>query len=277
MHGIPLNSFGKERVHEEFLAKIGVCTGLSNYNTIASAGFNYLEEGVRSFLVPSENEDVFNEKLALVKTSGVPVAACNSFLPAELKCVGPEPHHEKIILFTETAFRRAQMAGIQTIVLGSSGSRSIPEGFSKEEASLQFIELCWKIALIGEKYNVVIALEPLNRNECNFINSVTEGVSIVKAVNHPNFMVLADIYHMLIENEGPESLIENGLYLRHIHIAEKEGRSAPGVHGEDFTAYFKALKTAGYKGKMSIECRWDNMELQAQKALDVLRTQIAAS
>jgi len=181
--------------------------------------------------------------------------------------VGPEAAHPEILEFMETAFRRAQKAGVEYIVFGSGGSRSIPEGFSRDEARRQFIDLCSRMAPIAAKYDVVVVLEPLNTKECNFINSVMEGGEIVEEVNHPNFRLLADIYHMLMEGEGSESIEKFGHLIHHTHIAEKEGRAAPGTHNEDFTAYFKALKDVGYKGKMSIECRWEDLETQAPTAI----------
>lgn len=191
-----------------------------------------------------------------------------------LKCVWSETHHEKVLQFAEIAFRRAEKSGIKTIVFGSGGSRTIPEGFSKDEAMKQFVEICTKLASLAKKYNIVISLEPLNSKECNFINSVSEGGEIVKKVDHPNFRLLADIYHMLMENEGSESIVKYGKYLYHVHIAEKEGRSAPGTHGEDFTPYFSALKKVEYKGRISIECRWENTKCMVGMALQYLKKQI---
>ncbi len=271
--GFPFKVFGQEIKTYSFPGKIGICTNISNNGILASAGYSYVEEGVSGFLIPTKSEEAFNEKLVLLKNSLIPVEACNSFLPGELKCVGPETQHEKILQFVETAFRRAELAGIKTIVFGSSGSRNIPDGFSAVEANQQFIKLCKQMAPIAKKHDVVVSLEPLNRGECNFINSVAEGGEIVKSVNHPNFRLLADIYHMLMENEGPENIIKYGDLLFHVHIAEKEGRAAPGVHGEDFTAYFKALQSVGYKGRISIECRWENLENQAKSALFALKNQ----
>jgi sugar phosphate isomerase/epimerase len=257
-----------------FHPKIGVCTGIANSSIIKAAGYSYIEEGVRGFLVPSEPDEVFNINLAQLKNSGIPMEACNSFLPGELKCVGPDAVHEKILQYAKTAFRRAEQSGVKTIVFGSSGARKIPEGFTKADARKQFVSLCKQMAPVAKKHSVVISLEPLNSKECNFINSVSEGGEIVREVDHPNFRLLADIYHMLIEEEGPESLVENGKYLYHVHIAEKEGRTAPGFHGEDFTPYFKALKQVGYKGRISVECSWENLQAQAEKTLQTINAQI---
>jgi sugar phosphate isomerase/epimerase len=86
-----------------------------------------------------------------------------------MKCVGPAVAHDDNLKYARTAFRRAETAGVKTIVFGSGGSRSIPENFSRDAAREQFINLCKQMAQSAEKYNVVISLEPLNSKECNFI------------------------------------------------------------------------------------------------------------
>jgi sugar phosphate isomerase/epimerase len=273
----PFNTFGLTSEAGKFLEKIGISTGIANNGILASAGYSFVEENVRNFLVPTEADSVFELKLALLKDSKLPVEACNSFLPGNLKCVGPAPLHEDILKFGETAFRRAQMAGVKTIVFGSGGARAIPEGFSRDEAKQQFISLCKQLAPFAKKYNVVISLEPLNTTECNFINSVAEGGEIVKAVNHESFRLLADIYHMLKDNESPANITKYGDLLYHTHIAEKTGRTAPGVNNEYFTPYFKALKDVKYEGRMAIECSWKNLGEQAGNALKVMRSQIAGA
>jgi sugar phosphate isomerase/epimerase len=103
---------------------------------------------------------------------------------------------------------------------------------------------------------------------------VSEGAEIVRTVNHKNFMLLPDIFHMLRENEGPESIIKHNNLLRHTHIAEINSSSAPGVNGEDLTPYLRALKEIEYKGLLSIECNWRNMAKEASPSLIELRRQI---
>jgi sugar phosphate isomerase/epimerase len=261
--------------HDMFLSEIGVCTSVSNADTLAAHGYTYIEESVGGFLMPDKSEEEFNQKLQQARDAAIPVKACNSFIPGSLKSVGPEAVHPEILEYMETAFRRAQKAGVEYIVFGSGGSRSIPEGFSRDEARRQFITLCTQMAPIAAKYNVVVVLEPLNTKECNFINSVGEGGEIVEEVNHANFRLLADIYHMLMDGEGPESIEKYGHLIQHTHIAEKEGRAAPGKHNEDFTAYFKALKNVRYEGKMSIECKWEDWEVQVPTAIAAIKIQLS--
>ena len=260
---------------EQFSPEFGVCTSLTNSGILSQNGYSYIEEGVRRFLMPNEPDVKFTKKLELSKNSLIPVYACNGFIPGELKSVGPEAKHEEILKFAETAFKRAKLSGVKTIVFGSGASRRIPEGFDKNEAEKQFIDLLKKMAPIAGRYDVVISLEPLNTSETNFINNLAEGLKIVKSVDHPNFRLLADFYHMLKENETAEEIIKAGDYLFHCHIAEKEKRTPPGIAGDDFKPYFRALKQISYKGKISIECRWDDMKEELPVSIAYLNKQIS--
>lgn len=255
----------------------GICTSFSNHKLVTEAGYPYLEESVQSFLDPLNEEKAFIDRLSQVKSAGVRIPACNVFLPGKLKSVGPDAVHDEIISYAETAFRRAEMAGVGIIVFGSGGSRSVPEGFSHATAREQFLDLCRKMGPVARRYKVTVVLEPLNSGECNFLNSVAEGGEMVKEINHPNIRLLADIFHMLREKESPESIRRYGKYIRHTHIAENRERSAPGVNGEDFTPYIKALLDINYKGMLSVECNWKDISREAEPALSYLRQQFSAS
>ena len=95
------------------LEKIGVCSNISNNGILEGAGYSYVEESVQSFLVPLQDDSVFNQKTALLKVSKLSVPACNNFIPGKLKSVGPDAVHDEILKYVETAFRRAEMADSQ--------------------------------------------------------------------------------------------------------------------------------------------------------------------
>ena len=84
------------------------------------------------------------------------------------------------------------------------------------------------MAPLAEKYGITIAVEPLNRGETNFINSLAEGVEIIEAVKSPRVRLLCDIYHMLKEDESPDEIVKYGKHIVNCHIAEKEKRTPPG-------------------------------------------------
>ena len=257
--------------------KVGVCTSTGNGEMVKAAGVDYIEAGVQRFLVPQESEEKFLEKLATVKKSGVRVLACNGFVPGSIKSTGPNADHDKLLKYAETAFARAKVAGVKYIVFGSSGSRNIPDGFDRDKAKAQFVSLLKRMGPIAAKYDVIIVIEPLNKKESNFINYVSEGYEIAKLVDHKNIRLLADFYHMLRVDEGPESIVKAGSeYLLHCHIAENEGRYFPGKNKEDFSGYMEALKKIKYKGAISMECRWGDFKKELTPATGYVRTQIAA-
>jgi sugar phosphate isomerase/epimerase len=257
------------------LPAFAVCGNLSKYPLVKEAGYDYLEPTVGGFLVPDKDDSVFSANLEEQKRLGAKIVSCTVFLPGGLKVTGNETTHDGILAWAEITFRRAQQAGISYIVFGSGGARRVPDGFDKQKATEQFISLCKRLAPLAQKYNVTVVVEPLNTGETNLINSLKEGAEIVEAVNHPNIRLLCDIYHMLRENEPASEIVKYGNYIRHCHIAEKETRSAPGTQGDDFTAYFNALKQINYKGCVSVESGWDDFETRLVPALQYMKQQFA--
>jgi sugar phosphate isomerase/epimerase len=256
--------------------EFGVCAKISDFPMLSAAGFSFVEEGVSRFLVPDKPDSVFFGILGEQRKTGARVISCNGFFPGHLKIVGDTTMHDELVAWGETALKRAQMAGMNYIVLGSGKARNVPDGFPKEKAVEQFVDLCKKLGPVAQKYNIVIVIEPLNSAETNLINTVAEGAATVEAVNHPNIQLLCDIYHMMRENEPAEHIVTYGKYIRHCHIAEKEGRTAPGVEQDDFTPYFAAMKKIGYKGGLSVECRWKDLKDQAPSVLAYMKQQFVS-
>ena len=251
---------------------IGIC-GTGWAEAAQKCGLDYLEANVSSFLCPESDDSVFNANREAL-AGALPIYSANGYFPGSIKVVGPQAETERAIKYSETAIRRAAEIGIKVLVLGSSGSRSIPEGFSREEAEKQFLALLKGIAPTAEKYGVVVAIEPLQHSETNFINTVSEGASIARQAGSPNICVIADFFHMARVGEAPESIIENADKLVHCHIAEKEERTPPGAKGDDFTPYYKALKEIHYTGRISIECGWKDVESQLPVAVKTMKEQI---
>ncbi|AEI47430.1 Xylose isomerase domain-containing protein TIM barrel [Runella slithyformis DSM 19594] len=262
--------------HRALSLPLGICTSYDKAPLLKSLGYSFIEENVGRFLIPDKGGDEqYQKNFAALQAERFPLRSYVSFFPGTLKSVGNDTHHDAILQRADLALKRAKECGSANIVFGSGGSRFIPEGFDREKAKQQHIELSKKMALLAEKHGVTLAIEPLNRSETNFINSLAEGVEIIEAVNHPRFRLLCDIYHMMKDNEGPEQIVKYGKYITHCHIAEKQNRTAPGAVGDDFREYFKALKKIKYKGGLSIECRWKDFDNEAKKSIEVLKQQMS--
>jgi sugar phosphate isomerase/epimerase len=252
---------------------IGVCRSADEGPALAAGGAAYVEVSCRGWLKPDEPRDAFEPALAKLRSAAVPALAANSFLPGGLKSVGPDANHARTIAYAAVAFRRAEEAGIRIITFGSGASRAIPDGYARADAELQFVALLARMGPIAAQHGVTVCVEPLQKRETNMINRVSEAQRLVSAVGHPSIGITADFFHMLRENEGAGSIRAAGPLIRHLHVAEKRERTAPGNDGDDFRPYLEALDAIGYDGLMSIECRWRDLPAELPRAIETLRTQ----
>lgn len=247
---------------KKLFSAIGIAAPLDQAAALKAAGAEFLTESVGNFLVPDKPEAEFEQNLAKLAASPLPVLACNGFIrPAHLHCVGPEANHDLILEWSETTFRRMKQAGGKIIVFGSAGARKIPDGWPKDKADAQFVALLKKMGPLAEAHGITVTVEQLRAEECNFINRIGEGAALIRAAGHPRIRLLADLYHMACMGDTPADLKAAMDVVTHVEIAEKQGRTVPGVSGDDFRPFFRVLRESGYQGAVSIEGKWTDAQL----------------
>ncbi len=267
-------SAGLQQAKSQTIPTLGVVASISNDSLLYATGFRLVGETVGKMLSPSLSEAAFEENLQQIKQTKCKLYLCNVLFPGSIKITGPQVDEQRILNYLDTVFYRAKRADVPLIVLGSGGSRRLPEGYNKEQAKKEFASLCRKMAMVAKKHTRTIAIESLNSTETNFLNTLEEAAEIVKMVNHPNFRLNADIYHMMKENEPPQHILDARKYIVYVEIAEKEKRTFPGVVGEDFRPYFQALKSIGYKGPIVIEGRVGDIRQEVPAAFAYLTQQL---
>ncbi len=115
-------------------------------------------------------------------------------------------------------------------------------------------KLLSELAPTAEKAGASILLEPLNRYETHFLRRLEQAAAICEKVGHPHIKIMADLFHMSIEEaDMPEAIRQAGRYIAHVHLADSN-RLLPGQGHTDFRACFDALKAIGYTGYMALEC-----------------------
>src|SRR5262249_62011242 len=68
---------------------------------------------------------------------------------------------------------------------------------------------------------VLILLEPLNRYEDHMVNRLSDAVELVRAVGSDAVRVVADTYHMNIEEDHPASaVLDAAPYLAHVQVSD---------------------------------------------------------
>jgi sugar phosphate isomerase/epimerase len=194
-------------------------------------------------------------------------AAKASGLPVSDICT--HPIHDPIL--PDLTGRRARLAALAELMgmageLGAMGVICVPV-----RPPFKFPDLRpWKdrytllkeltVATLGEWFsrlpagNPALFLEPLNRYEAYFLNRVEQAVEVARAIGHPRCKVLADFFHMNIEEVNfSDPLRQAGERLGMLHIADNN-RWQPGRGCLDYRPGFAALKAIPYTGYISIEC-----------------------
>ena len=249
--------------------RFGVCAAPEQADLLAQAGYDYLEASVAGDLIPEEGEAAWAEKRRLLLALPLRAEAFNSFVRSG-KVVGPEADPVRLRRYVDTALLRAAEVGGQVIVFGSGGARQIPDGFPQAQADAQLREFLSFCADASDRSGVVVVIEPLARSECNSVNLVSEGAAWARSVGRVGVRALADTYHMEQESEPVSAIVAAGDVLAHAHTADT-GRKAPGTGGYDHAAFFRALRDAGYEGRVSIECAWGGFAAEVGPALAHLR------
>lgn len=100
---------------------------------------------------------------------------------------------------------------------------------------------------------MAVMLEPVNRYELNFINSLDEASGLIEMLGTGSLWLMPDVFHMNIEEALiEESLTRNASLIRYLHLADSN-RLAPGRGHVDFHSVFSALLQAGYGGWAAVE------------------------
>jgi sugar phosphate isomerase/epimerase len=117
---------------------------------------------------------------------------------------------------------------------------------------------------------VQLYLEPLNRYEDHMVNRLSDAVALIDAVGLDSVRVVADTYHMNIEESDPAAaLLAAGPYLGHIQASDSN-RLEPGAGHIDWSLFGATLKAIGYDGPIAIESRLSGPPEQALAAVPPL-------
>jgi sugar phosphate isomerase/epimerase len=257
--------------------EFGVCTTINDSPAVKAAGFGFIEESAQSLLqglLPDEQWTGRERAAGCV----LPIPSANLLVPKTLRITGSDVDAPRLKDYLSVVTRRAAQLGMKTLVFGSGGARNVPDGFDRDSARRQIVAFCRVAAEQAQPHEVTIVVEPLNRGECNIVNTVSEAIGYVKEVDHPNLRCLVDSYHLWLEDEPLDDLEAAMPWIHHVHVADKLGRVAPGQSGQsDYRPLFGVLKLHGYAGRISIEGDFPSSAIarDGEKVLQFLRRQWA--
>lgn len=205
--------------------------------------------------------------------TGLPVEAMTSPLPRRFQCrvVGEDADPLRALTVFREMCGKAAALGVRTIVLGSGQARSVPPGFSRDEAMRQFTDFVAAAVPVCAERGMLLTLEHLNRSETNLVNSCRQAREVVADLRLSGLRIAVDCYHIV--TEGLELAAEvnaaAGL-IGHAHTSSIP-RGGNDLHLDVQEEFLARLRSAGYNGRLSVEDDFSESGCDASRAVSAFR------
>ncbi len=192
---------------------------------------------------------------ALVKRHGIAVAAVGTgggWAIHKLHLCLPDPlARQQAKDFIRGLIEVAAKLGAPAIIGSMQGRWG--EGVSREQALGWLAEALNELGEHAARLGQPLLYEPLNRYETNLFNRVDDTVGFLKTLKTQNVKILADLFHMNIEEANVAEAIRAGKgFIGHVHFVDSN-RRAVGMGHTDFASILAALRESGYAGYLSAE------------------------
>ena len=162
----------------------------------------------------------------------------------------PEKRAEAIS-FVESIIALAGSFGASAII-GSMQGRW--DATTDKDTALGYLrDALSSLGKTAAQHGAPLIYEPLNRYETNLCNTMADGVKLVTEAETDNVVLLADLFHMNIEEADLASAIRTGKdKIGHVHFVDSNRQPAGAGH-MDFEPVVAALREIGYDGYLSAE------------------------
>lgn len=157
-------------------------------------------------------------------------------------------------------------------IIGSMQGRHGVDGVDAATARGWLSEALEDLAEYARQYDVPLIYEPLNRYETNMCNTVEQGVTLCKSLSTKNVLLLADLFHMNIEEIDVAAAVRSGKgYVGHVHFVDSNRRPA-GCGHLDYPPIVAALREIGYDRYVSAEALpWPDGDAAARQTIESYR------
>jgi sugar phosphate isomerase/epimerase len=143
--------------------------------------------------------------------------------------------------------------GAPAIIGSMQGRHGGDDGVDRPTALGYLADALAALGAHAAQYHVPLIYEPLNRYETNLTNTVAEGVALLESRGIQNVVLLADLFHMNIEEVDIAAALEaGGAHIGHVHFVDSNRRAA-GYGHIDIRAVASALRAIGYDRYLSAE------------------------
>lgn len=206
------------------------------------------------------NDAALNDLLTLEERSGITPCEFVFMDPVYGHLMDPDPEvKNKAVEMYRAAIRVCKQIGAITemefdygpqipLPLFDPYQKMTPE---EEEGFLSVLKIMGEEARGSQAWMLI---EPINRYETKYLTRLQDAAEMILKANLPNLGLLADFFHLSIEESDiPASIRQTGSLIRHVHLGDSN-RLLPGCGHTDWEACFQALKSIGFNGYLNLEC-----------------------
>ena len=130
----------------------------------------------------------------------------------------------------------------------------------REKSVRQAAGILREAAGYASQRDIIIAIEPLNRYETNFVNTTGQLKQLIDLVDKENVGFQIDTFHANIEEKSIYDAITNaGNRLFHMHVPESD-RGTPGSGVVEWESVARGLKETGYRHNIDMEIAHPHVE-----------------
>lgn len=194
--------------------------------------------------------------LPRIKAAGIEALVCGSFGPRrDIISEDKEIQKEGIAYIKQCVdiAHQLECSLVSGPMYSATGKISM-QGEGKREILLELAaKNLQECAEYAEHNGVRLAIEPLNRFETDFMNTVDQAMEFLSRVDYNNVGLLLDTFHMNIEEEDMAAALQTaGSKVFNFHACSNT-RGTPGKDHINWHALKTALQEIHYKGPIVIE------------------------
>jgi D-psicose/D-tagatose/L-ribulose 3-epimerase len=151
-----------------------------------------------------------------------------------------------------------QMVALDARVLGGPVYSYVgrAEAYTSAEQKSQWKTVVKNLKIVtryAAEHGKLVCVEPLNRFETDFLNTIEQGLKLIEDVGSPALKLHLDTFHANIEEKHQgEAIRRAGKHLGHIHACGCD-RGTPGNDHIDWKSIAAALKAIEYDGDIALE------------------------
>ena len=153
-------------------------------------------------------------------------------------------------------------------IIGSMQGRH-GDGVDQATAMNYLADALEELGEYAAQQGVILIYEPLNRFETNLVNTIESGLHLLDRLSTRNVKLLADLFHMNIEEVRiADAIRQGGNQIGHVHFVDSNRRPAGNGH-IDLSSVSAALAEIKYQGYISAEALpWPDSTTAAKTTID---------